>query len=70
MEEEMRAIEENSTWRLTTLSPGHCTICLKWVSKVKKDAQGAVLKHKARLMAKGYMQRHGTDYDEVFAPMA
>jgi hypothetical protein len=56
MEEEMSAIEENSTWRLTTLPPGHRAIGLKWVYKVKKDAQGAVLKHKARLVAKGYVQ--------------
>ena len=56
MEEEMGAIKENSTWRLTTLPPGHRAIGMKWVYKVKKDAQGAVLKHKARLVAKRYMQ--------------
>ena len=51
----MRAIEENSTWRLATLPLGHRAIGLKWVYKVKKDAQGTILKHKARLVAKGYM---------------
>ena len=66
----MGAIEENSTWRLTTLPPGHRAIGLKWVYKVQKDAQGAVLKHKARLVAKGYVHHHGIDYDEVFAPVA
>ncbi|MBE3102865.1 MAG: hypothetical protein IMZ40_01355 [Bacilli bacterium] len=70
MEEEMSAIEANSTWRLATLPPGHRAIGLKWVYKVKKDAQGAILKHKARLVAKGYVQQHGIDYDEVFAPVA
>jgi hypothetical protein len=70
MEEEMEAIEENSTWRLTTLPPGHRAIALKWVYKVKKDTHGAVLKHKARLVAKGYVQQHGIDYDEVFTPVA
>src|SRR5664279_1609719 len=70
MQEEMDAIEENSTWLLTTLPHGHRAIGLKWVYKVKKDAQGAVLKHKAWLVAKGYVQRHGVDYEEVFAPVA
>ena len=66
----MSAIEENLTWRLTTLPAGHRAIGLKWVYKVKKDAHGAVLKHKARLVAKSYMQQHGIDYDEVFALVA
>jgi hypothetical protein len=70
MEEEMEAIEEKSTWHLTTLPPGHRAIGLKWVYKVKKDVQGAVLKHKARLMAKGYVQQLSIDYDEIFAPVA
>ena len=70
MAEDMRSIEENSTWHLTTLLPGHRGIGLKWVYKVEKDMQGAVLKHKARLVVKGYVQQHGIDYDEVFAPVA
>ncbi|WVZ50368.1 hypothetical protein U9M48_001626 [Paspalum notatum var. saurae] len=70
MEEELRAIEENRTWTLTELSPGRRAIGLKWVFKVKKDEHGAVVRHKARLVVKGYAQRQGIDYDEVFAPVA
>jgi hypothetical protein len=40
------------------------------VFKVKRDKHGAVSKHKAHLVVKGYAQRHGIDYDEVFAPVA
>jgi hypothetical protein len=40
------------------------------VFKVKKDEHGAVVRHKAWLIVKGYAQRQGIDYDEVFALVA
>jgi hypothetical protein len=43
---------------------------VKWVFKVKRDEHGTVSKHKACLVVKGYAQRHGIDYDEVFTPVA
>jgi hypothetical protein len=70
MEEEMAAIKENQTWTLCDLLHGRRAIGLKWVFKVKRDEAGAVVKHKARLVVKGYAQRKGIDYDEVFAPVA
>ena len=70
MEEEMASIEENCTWSLVDLPHGRRAIGLKWVFKVKRDENGAVAKYKARLVVKGYAQRQGIDYDEVFAPVA
>lgn len=70
MEEELQSIEENRTWTLTELPQGRQAIGLKWVFKVKKDEHGAVVRHKVRLVVKGYAQRQGVDYDEVFAPVA
>jgi hypothetical protein len=40
------------------------------VYKLKKDELGAVIKHKARLVACGFVQHEGVDYDDAFAPMA
>ena len=42
-------------------------IGLKWIFKLKKNPQGKVIKHKARLVVKGYSQRKGIDYEEVYA---
>jgi hypothetical protein len=55
MHEEIKAIEDNDTWELTSLPAGHHAIGLKWVYKVKRNEAGNVVRHKARLVAKGYM---------------
>jgi hypothetical protein len=70
MIEEMKAIEANKTWDLVDPPSGCRPIGLKWVYKVKKDERGAVVKHKARLVARGFVQREGIDFEEVFAPVA
>ena len=68
--EEMASIEQNKTWKLVNLPHGHRPIGLKWVFKVKRDETGAIVKHKACLVAKGYVQQEGIDFDEVFMPVA
>ncbi|WVZ82883.1 hypothetical protein U9M48_030091 [Paspalum notatum var. saurae] len=70
MLEEMGSIEENKTWSLVDLPRRHRAIGLKWVCKLKRDEHGEIVKHKARLIAKGYVQRQGVDFEEVFAPVA
>jgi Reverse transcriptase (RNA-dependent DNA polymerase) len=70
MQEEMKAIEKNDTWELATLPKGHKPIGVKWVYKKKMNAQGEVERYKARIVAKGYKQKAGIDYEEVFAPVA
>nr|GEW85952.1 zinc finger, CCHC-type [Tanacetum cinerariifolium] len=70
MQMEIDSINKNKTWKLTTLPDNQKAIGLKWVFKTKRDADGKTIKHKARLVAKRYVQEHGIDYDEVFAPVA
>ena len=48
---------------------GHRAIGLKWVFKLERNEEGEVVKHKARLMAKNYVQKQGVDFEEVFAPV-
>jgi hypothetical protein len=67
---EIDAVEKNRTWELTDLPRGHNAITLKWVFKLKRDEPGAIIKHKACLVAHSFMQREGIDFDDTFAPVA
>lgn len=69
MQVEMDAIEKNKTWVLTDLPPGRKAISLKWVYKLKKNTEGEIVKYKARLVARGFVQKKGVDFEEVFAPV-
>ena len=69
MREEMLAIDKNNTWELEIPPPNCRPIGLKWIFKLKKNPQGEVIKDKALLLVKGYSQRKGIDYEEVYAPV-
>jgi hypothetical protein len=69
MQSEMDAVE-NCSWELADLLHGHSAITLKWVFKLKRDEAGAIVKHKARLVARGFVQWEGIDFDDTFAPVA
>jgi hypothetical protein len=65
MQSEMDAVETNRTWELADLPHGHRVITLKWVFKLKRDEAGAIIKHKARLVARGFLQQEGIDFDDA-----
>lgn len=70
MKEGLMAIQRNETWHLTDLPNGKNVVGLKWIFKTKYHADGSVQKHKERLVAKGYSQQQGIDYEEIFSPVA
>jgi hypothetical protein len=70
MQLEMDAVAKKCTWELADLPRGHSAITFKWVFKMKRDETGAIVKHKARLVPRGFVQREGIDFDDTFAPVA
>ncbi|GJV77386.1 retrovirus-related pol polyprotein from transposon TNT 1-94 [Tanacetum coccineum] len=59
-----------ANWRLVPRPEGKTIIKTKWIFKNKKDESSLVIRNKARLVAVGYCQQEGIDYDETFAPVA
>ena len=67
---EYKSLMENKTWELVKLPEGRRAIGCKWVFRVKYDSNGQVKRFKGRLVAQGYSQKYGIDYDETFSPVA
>nr|GEV06189.1 retrovirus-related Pol polyprotein from transposon TNT 1-94 [Tanacetum cinerariifolium] len=70
MQEELNEFERLEVWELVPRSDKVMVITLKWIYKVKLDKLGGILKNKARLVARGYRQEEGIDFEEYFAPVA
>ncbi|GJV11891.1 putative ribonuclease H-like domain-containing protein [Tanacetum coccineum] len=70
MQEELLQFKLQEVWTLVDLPNGKRVIGTKWVFRNKKDERGIVIRNKARLVAQGYTQEEGIDYDKVFAPVA
>ena len=69
MDEEIDALKRNDTWDVVKIPDGRKIVDSKWVYKVKKDADGNIDRYKARVVAKGFSQIPGEDFDEIFAPV-
>nr|GFB14469.1 retrovirus-related Pol polyprotein from transposon TNT 1-94 [Tanacetum cinerariifolium] len=70
MQEEIHEFERLEVWELVPRPDKVMLITLKWIYKVKLDELGGILKNKARLVARGYRQEEGIDFEESFAPVA
>ncbi|GJW24205.1 retrovirus-related pol polyprotein from transposon TNT 1-94 [Tanacetum coccineum] len=70
MQEEIHEFERLKVWELVSCPDKVFLIKLKWIYKVKTDEFGRVLKNKVRLVAQGFRQEEGIDFEESFAPVA
>nr|GEV76381.1 hypothetical protein [Tanacetum cinerariifolium] len=70
MQEELNEFERLEVWELVPHLDKDMVITLKWIYKVKLDELEGILKNKARLVAHGYRQEEGIDFEESFAPVA
>ena len=71
MNEELGMLEKMETWRMEDLPEGRKAVGSKWVFLRKLDEQGNTVRFKARLVAQGFSQKPGLDYDDLntFAPV-
>ena len=65
----MESLSQNGTYDIVPIPKGKKVIGSKWVFKVKENEDGLTERYKARLVAQGFAQRPGHDYNEVFAPV-
>ncbi|GJP70652.1 hypothetical protein CLOP_g1565 [Closterium sp. NIES-67] len=68
-DEEFGSLIENETWDLCDLPPGKKAITSKMIYRHKYGPEGELTRYKSRLVARGFQQTKGKDYDEVFAPV-
>jgi hypothetical protein len=70
--EEMEALKRNRTWDLdlVELPRGRKPVGCRWIFRIKQKADGTVERYKARLVARGFSQQYGIDFEETFAPVA
>ncbi|GJZ85112.1 retrotransposon protein, putative, ty1-copia subclass [Tanacetum coccineum] len=70
MEEEMDSLRKNKTWELVDHPAGQKLVSCKWLFKIKEGIEGVQKpRYKARVVARGFTQRAGIDYNEVFSPV-
>jgi len=69
MNSEIKSLADNNTWTLTELPKDCKPIGCKWIYKKKFKSDGSVERFKARLVAQGFSQQEGIDYNETYAPV-
>jgi hypothetical protein len=68
--EEYRSIIKKNVWYIVPRPKYKSMVSSKWIYKIKHPANGSVEKFKARIVARGFTQKEGIDYEESFAPIS
>ena len=69
MQLEMDSLHKNSTWELVHLPAGKRIPPCKWIYKLKVTDSASKPRYKARVVAKGFRQQEGIDFEEIFSPI-
>ena len=70
MDRELETLERANTWRTVERPENTNIVDSKWVFHIKRNADGSIDKHKARLVARGFTQVYGLDYFNTYSPVA
>ena len=70
MDEKLKALEQNQTWKIVSLPKNEKPVGCKWMYKIKYNSNGTIERYKARLVAKWFTQTYDIHYNETFAPVA
>jgi hypothetical protein len=69
MDSEIQALQRNDTWTLVPRPASHNVVGCRWIFKTKLRSDGSIERHKARLVAQGFSQIKGLDFDDTFSPV-
>jgi len=67
MQEELDLLRDQNVWTIVPEPKDRNIVGCRWVYKIKRDATGNITQYKARLVAQGFSQQPGTDFDEIFS---